>query len=650
MIIECPVCPKPAPRYKIDASLIGAEGREVRCPRCGHEWFVTPDEVAMQTGAPLQSPQHPDPASIGGRYPTSQQIVGVTFDAAPPYDAPNPYDEPDEGMGTGGCAVHSSASFPPEPVSAGAALAGAAAGSEGRSAGTEASDDAVGASDVPTTAAEIASAFFSSSFEGENLPPPPERHEEPKASFSLWAALDSVRPLEDEVSPRRGGMSPASEAPLSSEPKTAFHGRSSQLHETTSFDDPPAFDEAAEFAHLPDAEDEELSHARADTYWSRSFQASAGEGESAYATPDSPSNSGEPLAGAASRDEELRAALASGAGWSDDEPSTASPPPRQAHNAPEDWAPANETKEIARLVEALNGRESSRPSGDGYGDSAASDRRASYWPSERQDHNDGFDASEGWRSTAPAADSSPTDLENFSRHFSEPDEEPSPRSSPSFLGSRQNYPETNYSNQDYPPDPFTGDDFPTHEEESFEPIPARTALVRRPSSDFHPDDDFPGDFDEALASAERRKMGGLAVAAAWGVFITIAAGLGGVALHFRENIAARLPGTARLYQALNVPVAAHGGKLELANVKYRWALRDEQPLIALEGDIVSRSNSTERVPALVVAIRDADRTFPQKRIETLSTEQIEANATTHFTIDVTHPPKGVNEIAIEFVK
>ena len=99
-----------------------------------------------------------------------------------------------------------------------------------------------------------------------------------------------------------------------------------------------------------------------------------------------------------------------------------------------------------------------------------------------------------------------------------------------------------------------------------------------------------------------------------------------------------------------MPVASREVKLDFANVKYRWALRDDQPMIAMEGDIVSRSNAVERVPALVVAIRDGERSIPAKRIEDVQAEEVEANGTAHFTVDVTSPPKGVNEIAIEFVK
>ncbi len=41
MILSCPNC---YTRYMMSAAAIGAEGRDVRCAKCAHEWFQEPDE------------------------------------------------------------------------------------------------------------------------------------------------------------------------------------------------------------------------------------------------------------------------------------------------------------------------------------------------------------------------------------------------------------------------------------------------------------------------------------------------------------------------------------------------------------------------------------------------------------------------------
>lgn len=41
MILTCPEC---STRYLMSSAAIGADGREVRCAKCAHEWFQEPDE------------------------------------------------------------------------------------------------------------------------------------------------------------------------------------------------------------------------------------------------------------------------------------------------------------------------------------------------------------------------------------------------------------------------------------------------------------------------------------------------------------------------------------------------------------------------------------------------------------------------------
>jgi predicted Zn finger-like uncharacterized protein len=625
MIIECPVCPKPAPRYKIDASLIGEAGREVRCPRCGHQWFVTPEDITQQPPPPPQESLQEDdlqsdPSAEAGFHPNAQQIVGVTFEAAPPYGEPHDEDEPE-------AAVPSARPFAPQPVSAGAALAMAGSAASKDEAGPGASDDLAGEPHVPVTAAEIASAFFASSFE-EKEEEEEERAEqpgEPPASFSSWAALDGVRPDEDDAPQPDELPAEESGAGLEAEAGPALHASPPQPLEDPGYEPPAIFEGANDYAEPPGPEPEE-SASRSEEYWARTFHGGDGAevDEAAYGAADGPA------AGTGGRDEELEAALASAANWSNAAGPSETAPASPAPETITGWSPPAETEDLtdaeaedfARLVQALKGQEAGPVAG--YGESAEENHAANPWPAENGRDED-FRQTSGWRSMgSPSA--AGDDLPAMGGDYRTVERDVTP-----FLRSR--------------PAPHE------HEEPRSEPSHAYGApLDYRHDPDEPESEAFPEEFDEALMAAEPRRMGGLAVAAAWGVFITIAAGLAGAAIHFRENVAQRLPGTARLYQALNVPVAPpRNSKLDLANVRYRWALSDNQPMIALEGDIISRSNTVERVPALVLALHDGDQSLPQKRIENVQVERIEANGTAHFSIDLAHPPKGINKISIEFV-
>ena len=70
MILTCPSC---AARFLVNSAAIGADGREVRCGRCGNSWFARPSDEAPAAAAPppplaaapAAAEPHPEPTHDG---------------------------------------------------------------------------------------------------------------------------------------------------------------------------------------------------------------------------------------------------------------------------------------------------------------------------------------------------------------------------------------------------------------------------------------------------------------------------------------------------------------------------------------------------------------------------------------------------------
>jgi predicted Zn finger-like uncharacterized protein len=94
MILSCPAC---GIRFKIDPSVLGPRGRQVRCGKCTHTWYQEPDkgteeperpqDFKPEMAAAAALPPPPDVAPEPGGSAAGAAGAGALGTAAPPADS-----------------------------------------------------------------------------------------------------------------------------------------------------------------------------------------------------------------------------------------------------------------------------------------------------------------------------------------------------------------------------------------------------------------------------------------------------------------------------------------------------------------------------------------------------------------------------------
>ncbi len=152
---------------------------------------------------------------------------------------------------------------------------------------------------------------------------------------------------------------------------------------------------------------------------------------------------------------------------------------------------------------------------------------------------------------------------------------------------------------------------------------------------------------EKSGEARRGGRGGLAIAAAWGLFICVAAGLAGGFLAFRDIIADAAPGLAPLYRALGVPITLQ--PLVIDEVQYTWKIAENKPVLVISGIVHNKAQRKVRVPQLYITIKDQDPALDREYSANLKLDRskIRSNERADFDIELLSPSPTVTSVELE---
>ena len=144
---------------------------------------------------------------------------------------------------------------------------------------------------------------------------------------------------------------------------------------------------------------------------------------------------------------------------------------------------------------------------------------------------------------------------------------------------------------------------------------------------------------------EAQSRNGLAVAAAWAVFLFVMGGVVMGLLSFRQELTTALPGTIELYRALGYDVSPN--KVDFAAVDYRWGDAEGRPMIEVKGQVVNITDETVKVPPVLVNVQSSSAA-PVIATASVPTDALGPRDRATFTLELVSPPEDVTQIELEF--
>lgn len=155
--------------------------------------------------------------------------------------------------------------------------------------------------------------------------------------------------------------------------------------------------------------------------------------------------------------------------------------------------------------------------------------------------------------------------------------------------------------------------------------------------------------DPRLAAAQARATrargrGGLALAAAWGLFLCIAGGTLAGAYAFRDAVVAALPGAAQLYQAAGLATLP---PMQVSDVTQSWAQADGQPVLII-GGVVTNTTALASVPPPLMLTIVTDSAEPQTVQTPITEAAIAPGESAPFSVELSSPPPDIARVELAF--
>ncbi len=138
------------------------------------------------------------------------------------------------------------------------------------------------------------------------------------------------------------------------------------------------------------------------------------------------------------------------------------------------------------------------------------------------------------------------------------------------------------------------------------------------------------------------------VAIGWSVLALLVAIVVGLFFLAPGTTVSMLPGAAKVYSLLGMPVGAEG--LAFQGVRYGWTSDGSQTVLEVQGSVKNTSGATMSVPTVVIALRDEKGEEISEWTTEVGAAELAAGEEAPFLRQIPSPPSNVRSLKVRFAK
>jgi hypothetical protein len=152
-------------------------------------------------------------------------------------------------------------------------------------------------------------------------------------------------------------------------------------------------------------------------------------------------------------------------------------------------------------------------------------------------------------------------------------------------------------------------------------------------------------FGETAPKSGRKKPLPI-VAIGWSILALIVVIVVGLFVFAPSTTVSMLPGAARVYSLIGMPVGANG--LAFEGVRYGWTKDGSQTVLEVQGNVRNTSSATMTVPTVVIALRDEKGEEISEWTTEVGSAELSAGEEAPFLRQIPSPPSNVRSIKVRF--